>query len=86
MQHSRAYAAVATSNLALEPYTVRSIQGSTQQALFTRPGAAPRTEGLGASRAAMLDLLQAVVRDGTGKAARLPNVPAVGGKIGTTQE
>ena len=32
--------------------------------------------GLGESRAMMLDLLQAVVREGTGKAARLPNVPA----------
>ena len=85
LEMTRAYAAVATGNLALEPYTVRSIQGTTQQALFTRPGAAPRTEGLGGSRAAMLDLLQAVVREGTGKAARLPNVPA-GGKTGTTQE
>jgi penicillin-binding protein 1A len=85
LEMTRAYAAVATGNLALEPYTIRSIQGSTQQALFTRPGAAPRNEGLGASRTAMLDLLQAVVRDGTGKAARLPNVP-VGGKTGTTQE
>jgi penicillin-binding protein 1A len=86
LEMTRAYAAVATGNLALEPYTVRSIQGSTQQALFTRPGAAPRAEGLGASRAAMLDLLQAVVREGTGKAARLPNVSAAGGKTGTTQE
>ncbi len=85
LEMTRAYAAVATGNLALEPYTVRSIQGSTQQALFTRPGAAPRNEGLGGGRAAMLDLLQAVVREGTGKAARLPNVPA-GGKTGTTQE
>ena len=85
LEMTRAYAAVATGNLALEPYTVRSIQGATQQALFTRPGAAPRTEGLGGSRAAMLDLLQAVVREGTGKAARLPNVPAAG-KTGTTQE
>ncbi|ANY82068.1 penicillin-binding protein [Microvirga ossetica] len=85
VEMTRAYAAVATGNLALEPYTVRSIQGTTQQALFTRPGAAPRTEGLGGSRMAMLDLLQAVVREGTGKAARLPNVPA-GGKTGTTQE
>lgn len=85
LEMTRAYAAVATGNLALEPYTVRSVQGSTQQALFTRPGTAPRAEGLGASRAAMLDLLQAVMRDGTGKAARLPNVLA-GGKTGTTQE
>ncbi|WP_262271873.1 PBP1A family penicillin-binding protein [Microvirga yunnanensis] len=85
LEMTRAYGAVATGNLALEPYTVRSIQGSTQQALFTRPGGAPRVEGLGESRAAMLDLLQAVVREGTGKAARLPNLP-VGGKTGTTQE
>ncbi|WP_246215736.1 PBP1A family penicillin-binding protein [Microvirga makkahensis] len=85
LEMTRAYAAVATGNLSLEPYTIRSIQGSTQQALFTRPGSAPRNEGFGESRAAMLDLLQAVVREGTGKAARLPNVPA-GGKTGTTQE
>jgi penicillin-binding protein 1A len=86
LEMTRAYAAVATGNLALEPYTVHSVQGSTQQALFARPGTAPRAEGLGASRAAMLDLLQAVVREGTGKAARLPKVSAVGGKTGTTQE
>jgi membrane peptidoglycan carboxypeptidase len=33
----------------------------------------------------MLELLQGVVNEGTGKAARLPNIP-VGGKTGTTQE
>ena len=80
------FAVVATGNDALEPYAVRSIQGGSQQVLVTRPAPATNSRaGLGESRGMMLDLLQAVVREGTGKAARLPNV-AAGGKTGTTQE
>jgi 1A family penicillin-binding protein len=86
MEMTRAYAAVATGNEAIEPYGIRSIQGGGQQELLTRPGSAPTIAGsLGESRSMMLDLLQAVVREGTGKAARLPNAPAAG-KTGTTQE
>ena len=49
---------------------------SSQQALYTKPNAGTEVSGqLGASRAMMLDLLQAVVNEGTGKAARIPNVP-----------
>jgi membrane peptidoglycan carboxypeptidase len=81
----RAYAAIAIGNEKIEPYAVHSIQGGSQQVLSARPAPGPSTGSLGESRAAMLDLLQAVVREGTGKAARLPNVPA-GGKTGTTQE
>ena len=86
LEMTRAYAAIATGNEAIEPYAVRSIQGSSQQALVTRPAPSSSSPAnLGETRDMMLDLLQAVVRDGTGKAARLPNVPAAG-KTGTTQE
>jgi 1A family penicillin-binding protein len=85
LEMTRAYAAVATGNETIEPYAVHSIQGGSQQVLSTRPAPGSSPGSLGESRAAMLDLLQAVVREGTGKAARLPDVPA-GGKTGTTQE
>jgi membrane peptidoglycan carboxypeptidase len=83
---TRAYAVVATGNESIEPTALRSIQGAGQQALVTKAAATSNTPaGLGETRAMMLDLLQAVVRDGTGKAARLPNVAAAG-KTGTTQD
>jgi penicillin-binding protein 1A len=83
MEMARAFAAVAAGS-AVEPYAVRAIR-AREQALYTRPAAAPTpSREAGFTRAAMLDLLSAVVREGTGKAARL-QVP-VAGKTGTTQE
>ncbi|MDQ4061976.1 MAG: PBP1A family penicillin-binding protein [Pseudomonadota bacterium] len=79
---TRAFAAVAANRPSLEPYTIRSVR-SGDQTLYSRP-AADNQAGEVAGRAAMVDLLTAVVREGTGKAARLP-VP-VAGKTGTTQE
>jgi penicillin-binding protein 1A len=86
LEMTRAFGSVAAGVQAIEPYAIRSISGSSQQALYTKPNAGTEVSGqLGASRAMMLELLQAVVNEGTGKAARIANVP-VGGKTGTTQE
>jgi penicillin-binding protein 1A len=86
MDMTRAFGSVAAGVQSIEPYSIRSIAGNSQQALYTKPNAGTEVSGqLGASRAMMLELLQAVVNEGTGKAARIANVP-VAGKTGTTQE
>jgi penicillin-binding protein 1A len=86
MDMTRAFGSVAAGVQSIEPYSIRSIAGNSQQALYIKPNAGTEVSGqLGASRAMMLELLQAVVNEGTGKAARIANV-AVGGKTGTTQE
>lgn len=85
LEMTRAFGAVAAGG-PVEPYWVRSIAGNSQQALYTKPGAGAEFTGqLAASRAMMIDLLQGVVNEGTGKAARIANIP-VAGKTGTTQE
>ena len=86
MEMTRAFAAVAAGVSSVEPYAITAITAGTQQSLYIRPNTGPEVTGqLGESRAMMLDLLQAVVNEGTGRAARLKNV-TVGGKTGTSQE
>ena len=75
--------AIAANVETVEPYFVRSIaQG--EQTLYTRPAAAPQPASDPAARAAMIDLLASVVREGTAKAARIAGPSA--GKTGTTQD
>ncbi|HEV7822158.1 MAG TPA: PBP1A family penicillin-binding protein, partial [Burkholderiales bacterium] len=83
LEMTQAFAAVAVNAEKLEPYIVRSIM-SGEKNIYTRPATALSSQQNPTARAAMLDLLSSVVREGTGKAARLP-VP-VAGKTGTTQD
>jgi 1A family penicillin-binding protein len=83
LEMTRAFAAIAANVDNVEPYGVRAIRRG-DQALYTKPAVTLRPAADQAARADMRDLLASTVREGTGKAARLP-VP-VAGKTGTTQE
>ena len=83
MEMTRAFAGVAANVESVEPYAIRSIQKG-DQLLYSRPASAPPPARNQAPRAAMRDLLASVVREGTGRAARLDG--SVAGKTGTSQE
>jgi penicillin-binding protein 1A len=81
----RAMAAIATNTKSIEPYAVRTIRAEAAP-LYTRPETpVERPEW---NRTAMMPLLEAVVTEGTGKAARLAESPGrrSAGKTGTTDE
>jgi penicillin-binding protein 1A len=82
----RAMAAIATDTKTIEPYMVRAIRAEAAAPLYTRPETAVDRPQW--NRAAMLPLLEAVVTEGTGKAARLAESPGrrSAGKTGTTDE
>ncbi len=82
LEMTRAMDAIATDSKSIEPYMVRSIRAQTATPLYTRPETAPEQPDW--NRAGMMQLLEAVVTDGTGKAARLDRRSA--GKTGTTDE
>jgi membrane peptidoglycan carboxypeptidase len=73
------------SNRKVEPYAVRGVR-ARDRTLYARPEAPPAGPPVlsQAAQQGMLDLLLAVVRDGTGRAARLER--PVAGKTGTTQD
>jgi penicillin-binding protein 1A len=67
----------------VEPYAVRAVR-SGDQVLYTRPSTTLQPSGSPTARAAIRDFLATVVREGTGKAARV-TIPSAG-KTGTTQQ
>jgi 1A family penicillin-binding protein len=83
LEMTRAIDAVATNSKSIQPYMVRSIKSQTAAPLlYTRPDtAAERSDW---NWPAMMHLLEAVVTEGTGRAARLDRRSA--GKTGTTDE
>lgn len=83
MEMVRAYGMVLAGTGPIEPVLLRSITRGSEAVPIKAPEGGRTFDSN--VRETMLDMLQAVVRDGTGKAARLPNTPS-GGKTGTTQE
>ena len=80
LEMTRAMDAIATGNKSIEPYTVHSISARTG-ALYTRLETVPNPPDW--NRLDMMRLLEAVVTEGTGKAARLDGRRSAG-KTGTT--
>jgi penicillin-binding protein 1A len=83
LEITRAYAGIAFDAEKIDAYTIRSIT-SRDQTLYTRPQTRPAPHRNAAARAAMVELLNGVMREGTGKGARVPGF--IGGKTGTTQD
>ena len=74
--------AIAVDSKAIEPYTIRRIRTGTRALLYTRPDTVAERPDW--NRNALVQLLEAVVTNGTGQAARLDRRTA--GKTGTTQD
>lgn len=82
LEMTRAFAAIAANAESVEPYAIRAVRKG-DQALFTRPRSELQPASDPGARTAIRDVLTSVVRDGTGRAARING--AVAGKTGTSQ-
>jgi membrane peptidoglycan carboxypeptidase len=83
LEMTQAYAAIAVNAEKIEAFSVRSIT-SGEKTLYSRPVSSFAPQPNSPARAAMLDLLSSVIREGTGKGARVSG--PVAGKTGTTQD
>jgi penicillin-binding protein 1A len=82
LEMTRAMDTIATDTKSIKPYTVEEILARGNTPLYRHPE--PRAERPSWHWHEMMDLLQAVVQEGTGRAARLDR--PVGGKTGTTND
>jgi penicillin-binding protein 1A len=74
--------AIAVNAKSIEPYTIRRIRAGTRGTLYTRPQTEIETPTW--KRNTLVQLMEAVVNEGTGRAARVAKRAA--GKTGTTQD
>ncbi len=79
-----AYAAFANGGNGVLPYAIVEIRDPAGNVLYRRTGSGPGQVISPAALATMQDLMQAVVRQGTGRGAALDR--PVGGKTGTTND
>jgi penicillin-binding protein 1A len=82
LEMTAAMNAIAVDSKSIEPYSVQAIRTNGTTPLYTHPEVTVTPPGW--NRTEILDLLQAVVSEGTGKAARLDR--PVAGKTGTSQD
>jgi len=83
LEMTRAIDAIATDSKSINPYLIRSIKSQTAAPLlYTRPDT--KAERPDWNWPAMMQLLEAVVTEGTGKAARVDRRSA--GKTGTSED
>ena len=82
LEMTRAFAAIAADAESVEPYAIRAVRNG-DRVLYSRQKGRLQPASNPAARAAMHDVLASVVREGTGRAAKL-NAP-VEGKTGTSQ-
>jgi penicillin-binding protein 1A len=82
LEMTAAMNAIAVNTKSIEPYMAQAIRANGKTPLYKHPDVTTETPGW--NRTAMMELLQAVVKEGTGKAARLDR--PVAGKTGTSQD
>lgn len=83
LEMTRAFANIAQNATGVDAYAVREVTKGNQ-IVYTRPASPAGQADTPSIHAQMLDLLLSVVREGTGRAARVDR--PVGGKTGTSQD